>query len=123
MSRSSNVIGPEFEVRLTPVPPDEVTAVLLKSKLPLEVAMLMPMPVGLAIVVEPLTKLPETVFKLIPVPPADMLAMVAVRAPLVRVSAPPVPFSVTSEMFSVTKPEPVISGAALPPVYPRRILF
>ena len=73
MSRSSNVIGPEFEVRLTPVPADEVTAVLLKSKLPLELAMLMPIPVGLEIVVEPLTKLPETVFKLIPVPPPEML--------------------------------------------------
>ena len=87
MSRSSNVIGPEFEVRLTPVPPDEVTAVLLKSKLPLELAMLMPMPVGLEIVVEPLTKLPDDRVQADSGAAArEMLAMVAVRAPLVRVA-------------------------------------
>ena len=124
--RLPKVIGPVLVVKLTPVLVELVTDVLAKLNAPLEVFTLMPIPVGLEIVVEPVVKVPAIDVKLIAFPALlvdEMLAMFAVRVPLERLSAWPFPFSVTSEILSVTKPEPVMSGAALPPVYPRRILF
>ena len=120
------MIVPVFVVRLTPVPPEPVTDVLAKFNVPLEVLTLMPMPVGLVMVVEPVVKLPATVVKLIPVVAllvAEMLPKVPLRVPLVRFSAWPFPFRVTSEILAVPKPLPLISGAALPPVKPRKVLF
>ena len=126
MSRLPNVIAPVFVVRLTPVPPDPVTEVLAKLKAALEVFTLMPMPVEFVIVVEPVVKLPATLVRLIPVVALfvdEIPRKVAARVPVVRFNAWPLPFSVTSATVSVPKLLPVISGAALPPVNPRRVLF
>jgi len=124
--REPKVIAPVFVVRLTPVPPEPVTEVLAKPSVALEVFALMPMPVGFVIVVEPVLKLPPTLVKLIPVVALfvdEMLRNVAASVPVVRFSAWPFPFSVTSATLSVPKLLPVMSGAALPPVKPRRLLF
>jgi hypothetical protein len=120
-----------FVVRLTPVPPDPVTDVLAKPNVPLEVFTLMPMPVEFEIVVEPLDRIPPTVVRLMPVAPPveEMLPKEAVdetgpeSVPFVRFNAWPLPFSVTSAILTVPNPLPLMSGAAFPPVNPRRVLF
>src|SRR6185369_4905703 len=125
MSRSAKVIVPVFDVRLTPVPPDVVTDVLAKFNVALELPTLMPIPVEPLMVVDPVVKLPATPLRLIPVVALladEMLAKLPLRVPVVRFSARPVPFNVTSETFSVPKPVPVISVVALPPVNPRSVL-
>ena len=119
MSRLPNVIAPVFVVRLTPVPPDPVTEVLAKLRVALDVLTPMPIPVGLVIVVEPDVKLPATVVRLIPVVALfvdEILPNVPLRVPVVRFSARPLPFSVTSEILAVPKLLPSISVTALPPV-------
>src|ERR1041385_5514288 len=125
MSRSPKVIAPVFVVRLTPVPPEVVTDVLAKFNVPLEVFTLMPIPVEPLMVVEPVVKLPPTLVRLIPVVALldeEMLAKLALRVPVVRFSALPVPFKVTSEMVRLPKLVPVISEVELPPVNPRNVL-
>ena len=120
------MIAPVLVVRLMPVPPDAVADTFPKLNAALEVLTLMPIPVGLVIVVPPTLKLPATLVKLIPVVALfveEMLRNVAARVPVVRFNAWPVPFSVTSATLSVPKLLPVISGTALPPVNPRRVLF
>ena len=109
-----------------PAPPDPETEVLAKPNVRLELPTLMPIPVGFVIVVEPVDKLPATLERVIPVVALFvelMLANVPLRVPVERFSAPPLPFSVTSETLSVPKPLPKISGSALPPVNPRRRLL
>ncbi len=86
----------------------------------------MPIPVELVTVVEPVVSDPATVERLIPcvaLSVEEMLAKEPVRLPFVRSNARPVPLSVTSETLSVTKPVPLMSVVALPPVNPRRMLF
>jgi hypothetical protein len=127
MFREPKLIVPPFEVRLTPVPPEVVTDVLAKFNVPLELPTLMPIPVEPLMVVEPVVKLlPATrPVRLIPVVVLlldEMLPKLAFRVPVERFSALPVPFNVTSEMFSVPKPVPLISEAELPPVNPRNVL-
>ena len=120
------MIAPVFVVRLTPVPPEPVTEVLAKLNARLDVFTLMPMPVGLVIVVEPVLKLPATVVKLRPVVALfveERLPNVPLRVPVVRFNVWPLPFKVTSETLSVPKVEPLISVVALPPVNPRNVLF
>lgn len=125
--REPKVIAPVFVVRLIPVAPELVTDVFAKSSAALEVFTVMPMPVGLLIVVKPLVNPPPTLVRLIPVAPfvEEMLPKDAagVRFPVVRFSAWPLPFRVTSEMARLPKPVPLMSGAALPPVNPRRVLL
>ena len=58
------MIAPVFVVRLIAVPPEPVTDVLAKLNAPLEVFTLMPIPVGLVMVVEPLVKIPATLVKI-----------------------------------------------------------
>ena len=70
-------------------------------------------------------KLPPTLVRLIPVVALldeEMLAKLALRVPVVRFSAFPVPFNVTSEMLSVPKLVPLISEVEFPPVKPRNVL-
>ena len=115
-----------FVVRLTPVPPEVVTDVLAKLNAALEAFTLMPIPAEPLIVVEPVVKLPPTPLKLIPVVPLvadEMLPKLPFKVPVVRFSALPVPFSVTSDTLSVPKPVPLISKVELPPVNPRSVLF
>src|SRR6185369_6081490 len=126
MVSEPNVIAPVFVVRLIPVPPDPVTDVTAKPNGRLEVLTLMPMPVGLVIVVEPVVKLPPTLVKLSPVVALlveERLPNVPFSVPVVRFSVWPLPFSVTSETLSVPKPLPLMSIVALPPVKPRSVLF
>ena len=126
MVRAPKVNGPVFEVRLIPVLPVPVTEVAAKLNVPLEPLTLMPMPVEFVTVVEPVVKLPPTPLRLIPVVPLvaeEMLPKLPFRVPVVRFSAFPVPFNVTSETFSVPKPVPLISEVELPPVKPRNVLF
>src|ERR1043166_8925665 len=127
MSRSPKVIVAPFEVRLTPVLPEVVTDVLAKFNVPAELPTLMPMPVEPLMVVEPVLKLlpairPDRLIPVVPLPADEMLAKLALRVPVERFSAFPVPFNVTSEMFSVPKLLPLISEVELPPVNPRSVL-
>ena len=117
-----------FVVRLTPVPPEPVTELLAKFSERLDVFTLIPVPVEFVIVVEPVVKPPATVVRLIPVVALfveEMLPNVAEgeSVPFVRFNAWPLPFSVRSEIAAVPKPLPLISGAAFPPVNPRKVLF
>ena len=117
---------PVFDVRLTPVPPDPVTLVLARFTERLELPMLMPIPAGLLMVVEPLVKLPPIEVKVIPVVALvveEILANVPFKVPVERFSARPVPFNVTSETLSVPMLAPSISVPELPPVNPRNVLF
>ena len=126
MVRAPNVIAPLFVVRLIPVPPEPVTDVAAKLSPRLELATLMPMPVGFVIVVDPVVKLPSTLVKLRPVVALfveERLPNEPLRVPVVRFKVWPLPFNVTSETLSVPKLVPVISDVALPPVNPRRVLF
>lgn len=123
--RAPKVIAPVFVVRLIPVLPDPVTDVAAKLSAALEAFTLIPMPVEFVTVVEPVVKLPPTPLRLIPVVALfvdEMLAKLPFRVPVVRFSAFPVPFNVTSETFSVPKLVPLISEVALPPVKPRNVL-
>lgn len=123
------VKAPVLVVRLTAVLPELVTlVVLLKLKAALDVFTLMPMPVDVAIVVEPLDIAPATLVKLMPVaelPVDEMLVKAAVEetgplsVPVVRLSACPVPLMVVSASVSVPKPVPVIPIAA--PAVPLRV--
>ena len=115
-----------LSTRLMPVLPDVVTEVFAKFKLAVDVSTLIPIPVGLDTVVEPVVKLPATPDRLIPVVALlaeEMLAIVALRVPVVRFRARPLPFRVTSETFNVPKPVPLMSPVELPPVNPRSVLF
>ena len=127
MVRAPKVSEALFVVRLIPVSPDPVTDVAAKLSVPAEPFTLMPMPVEFVTVVEPVVKvLPATrPLRLIPVVALfveEMLPKVPFRVPVVRFSAFPVPFNVTSETLSVPKLVPVISEVALPPVNPRKVL-
>lgn len=122
--RAPNVIAPLFVVRLIPVPPELVTEVAAKLSAAPEPLTLMPIPVGFVTVVEPVVKLPPTPLRLIPVVALlvdEMLPKLPLRVPVVRFSALPVPFKVTSETFSVPNPVPLISEVELPPVKPRNV--
>ena len=119
-------MAPVLVVRLTAAPPEVVTDVLAKFNVALEVFTVMPIPVEPLMVVEPVVKLPPTLVRLIPVVPLlaeEMLAKLPLRVPVVRFSAFPVPFNVTSETLSVPKLLPLISEVELPPVNPRNVLF
>ena len=127
MVRAPKVSVALFVVRLIPVLPDPVTDVAAKLSAPPEPLTLMPIPVEFVTVVEPVVKLlPATrLARLIPVVALsveEMLAKLPLRVPVVRFSALPVPFNVTSEMFSVPKLVPLISEVELPPVNPRNVL-
>ena len=117
MSRSPNVIVPVFVRRLTPVPPDPVTDVFAKLSARLEVLTLMPIPVGLVTVVEPVVKLPPTVVRLIPVVALfveERLPNVAAgdSVPFVRFNVCPLPLSVTSEIAAVPKANTAAASTA-----------
>ena len=106
MSRSANVIAPVFVVRLTPVPPEAVADTFPKFNAALDVFTLIPMPVGFVVVVEPVLKLPPTLVRLRPVVALfvdEMLRNVAASVPVVRFSAWPLPFKITSATVSVPK--------------------
>src|SRR6266850_1459034 len=125
MLRASKAIAPVLVVRLIPVPPDRVEDVLPKLSVALEVFTLKPIPTGLVMVVVGLVRLPATLVRLMPVvvlAVAEMLSNVAASVPVVRFSAWPVPFSVTSAMVSVPKLVPLISTKEFPPVKPRSVL-
>ena len=116
---------PVLIVRLTPVAPDPCTEVLAKFNAALEVSTLMPMPVALLMMVEPLVKLPATPVRLIPVVKLlidEMAPNVAASVPLLRSRAWPTPLRVTSEIVRVPKPLPLISVTELPPVKPVSVL-
>src|SRR5689334_7227133 len=126
MVRAPKVAVPVFVVRLIPVPPEPVTDVAAKLKLAAEPLTLIPMPVEFVTVVEPVVKLPPTPLRLIPVVALfveEMLAKLPFRVPVVRFSAFPLPFNVTSVTFNVPKPVPLISEVELPPVNPRSVLL
>src|ERR1044072_8410240 len=128
MARSPKVIVPGVEVRLTPVPPEVVTDVPAKFNVPLELPTLMPIPVEPLMVVEPVVKLlpatrPVKLIPVVPLPLDEILPKLALRVPVERFSAFPVPFNVTSEMFRVPKLVPLISEVELPPVNPRNVLL
>lgn len=111
--------------RLTPVPPELVEVVAPKLSVALDVPTSMPMPVGLVIVVVGLVRLPATPVRLMPVVALfveEMLPKVAASVPVERLSAWPLPFSVTSEMVSVPKLVPLMSVVEFPPVNPVNVL-
>lgn len=125
MVRAPKVAAPVFPLSTIPVPPDPVTDVAAKLSVAPEETTFMPIPVEFVTVVEPVVKEPPTLVRLIPVVALsveEMLAKLPLRVPVVRFSALPVPFKVTSETFNVPKPVPLMSEVALPPVNPRRVL-
>src|ERR1043165_2328921 len=125
MLNEPNVVAPVLFVRFTPVLPELLAFVLPKFNEAFELLTVKPLPVGFVIVVVGLVKVPATLVRLIPVVALfvdEMLPKVAASVPLVRLSAWPVPLSVTSEIVRVPNPVPLMSVAAFPPVKPLSVL-
>src|SRR5712671_6218087 len=88
----------------TPVFPEAFTVVFPKLSVALDVLTLMPLPVGLVMVLVGEVRVPATPVRLMPLVALsvdDMLMKVAARVPVVRLSACPIPFNLTSETVSV----------------------
>jgi len=130
MVRAPKVNRALFDVKLIPVSPDPVTDVTANANgasVPAEPLTLIPMPVELVTVVEPVLKVlpatrPDRKIPVVALLVDEMLPKVAFKVPVERFSAFPVPFNVTSEMLSVPKLLPLISEVELPPVNPRNVL-
>src|SRR6185369_11815086 len=129
MLSAAKVTAPVLPVPLppktTPAAPEPFTVVFPKFSVPLDETTLIPLPVGLLTVVVGDVRVPATLVRSMPVVPLlvdEMLPKVAASVPLVRSSAWPVPFRVTSEMVNVPKLLPVISVVEFPPVNPRNVL-